>query len=182
MRNVTLEQLFVHPITQKYVGRSGIAHAISVAENAFHIAVEKDVEPDLATKAGLLHDIGHYQWYSKNGEWDFQTYQQNDIHAIKGAARAHKLLVRCGEDLKNAKKIALAILLHTDSYLPDGQLQLSPLQQVVAEADEIDELPGGAHHYNEIEYLDALNRIRLLDQRITDFHNTINIAHTARLG
>ncbi|WP_138419927.1 HD domain-containing protein [Aquibacillus sediminis] len=164
-RKVTLENLFVHPIVQKYVGRSGMAHAIRVAEKAFHIAIKTNVNPDLAAKAGLLHDIGHYEWY-QNGKWDYQQYKQNDIHAIKGSARAHKLLVRCGEDLQPAKEIALAVLLHTDSYLPEGDLQLTPLQNVVAQADHADEEPGGNHHYRRIDEATALSRIQKLDLKI----------------
>lgn len=179
MRQVTLEKLFKHPIVQKYVKRSGMAHAISVAEHAFDIAVKLGVNPDLAAKAGLLHDIGHYKWYHENGEWDYQMYKRNDIHAIKGAARAHKLLVRCGEDLQNAKEIALAVLLHTDSYLPDGQLQLTPLQRVVALADEEDEEPGGKHHYRKIDYTSALQRIILLDQRINRFLVSADLEQTS---
>ena len=137
-RKVTLETLFLHPVVQKYAGRSGMDHAVRVAEKAYELAVQNGVNPDLAAKAGLLHDIGHYEWY-QNGKWDYEMYKENDIHAIKGAARAHKLLVRCGENLQDAKEIALAILLHTDSYLPEGRLKLSPLQKVVVMADEEDE-------------------------------------------
>ncbi|WP_186576804.1 HD domain-containing protein [Aquibacillus kalidii] len=178
MRTVTLETLFIHPIVQKYVGRSGIAHAIEVAEKAFHIAKSTNVSPDLATKAALLHDIGHYKWY-ENGKWNFDLYKENDIHAIKGAARAHKLLVRLGENLQDAKAIALAILLHTDSYLPEGHLKLSPLQQIVAKADEADEEPHGAHHYKEIDAESALNRIRLLDQKIDNLLQSNDLEHTS---
>lgn len=167
-RNVTLETLFRHPIAQKYVGRSGMAHAIAVAEYAFEIACKYDVNPDLAVKAGFLHDIGHYEWY-QNGKWDYQLYKENDIHAIKGAARAHKLLVRCGESLQDAKAIALAVLLHTDSYLPEGELQLTPLQKVVTLADEADEEPGGNHHYNQIEYEEALLRVQTLDRKVDNY-------------
>ncbi|MRH43791.1 HD domain-containing protein [Aquibacillus halophilus] len=165
MRNVTLEKLFTHPIAQKYLGRSGIAHAITVAEKAYIIANSYKVDPDLAAKAGLLHDIGHYKWY-RNGEWDYESYKENDIHAIKGAARAHKLLIRSGENPQSAKTIALAILLHTDSYLPDGELQLNPLQLVVSLADEADEEPSGAHHYRTIDQFSALERIQRLDSLI----------------
>jgi uncharacterized domain HDIG len=165
-RAVTLEQLFIHPITQKYLNRSGMDHAITVAEKAFEIAAARSIDPDLAAKAGLLHDIGHYEWYRKNGEWDFETYRKYDIHPIKGAARAHKLLIRCHEDPFRAKEIALAILFHTDSYLPGGKLDLSPLQQVVALADRADEEPGGRHHYRKISYEEALKRIRILDEKI----------------
>lgn len=168
IRNVTLETLFKHSIVQKYVGRSGMAHAVAVAEKAFEIARESDVNPDLAVKAGFLHDIGHYEWY-QNGQWDYQLYKENDIHAIKGAERAHKLLVRCGENLPDAKAIALAILLHTDSYLPEGHLQLTPLQKVVTLADEADEEPGGNHHYRQISYNDALQRIQNLDVQIDQY-------------
>ncbi len=167
-RKVTLEMLFRHPIVQKYIRRSGMAHAISVSERAFDIAVKTGVNPDLAAKAGFLHDIGHYEWYT-DGKWDYQKYRENDIHAIKGAARAHKLLVRLGEDLHHAKQIAVAILLHTDSYLPEGQLKLTPLQKVVARADTEDEEPGGAHHYRKIDPAEALSRIQTLDRKIDRF-------------
>lgn len=165
MRKVTLETVFTHPITQKYLQRSGIAHAVAVAEYAYIFAKRFDVDANLATKAALLHDVGHYTWY-RDGKWDFDLYKENDIHAIKGAARAHKLLIRIGEDRHAAKEIAVAILLHTDSYLPSGQLELKPLQKIVAMADEADEEQGGNHHYKRISKEDALERIRALDKMI----------------
>lgn len=165
MRKVTLEQVFTHPITQKYLKRSGIAHAVAVAEYAYIFAKRFDINLDYATKAALLHDVGHYTWY-RGGEWDYDLYKENDIHAIKGASRAHKLLIRIGEDRHAAKQIAVAILLHTDSYLPKGKLELEPLQQVVTLADEADEEAGGNHHYKEIEGYVALERIRALDVQI----------------
>ncbi|MFB5661400.1 HD domain-containing protein [Alteribacillus sp. HJP-4] len=165
MRHVTLEQIYDHPITQKYVKRSGLAHAISASWHAFRLAQQYDVNPDLAAKAAFLHDMGHYEWYS-NGEWDFDLYKENDIHAIKGAERAHKLLIRLGEDRRSAKEIALAILLHTDSYLPVGELNRSTLQYVVAKADELDEEPDGNHHYRTISDSKARKKIRDLDEKI----------------
>ncbi|KZZ83407.1 MULTISPECIES: HD domain-containing protein [Bacillaceae] len=165
MRNVTLIQIFDHPIAQKYLQRSGIAHAVSVAFHAYRLSVKEGVDPDLAVKAALLHDIGHYEWYT-DGEWDFEQYKKNDIHAIKGAERAHKLLVRLGEDRQAAKEIALAILLHTDSYLPDGSLSQNPLQKVVKLADEMDEEPDGKHHYRRISEQTARKKIQELDQLI----------------
>lgn len=165
MRSVTLEQVFTHPITQKYLNRSGIAHAIAVAEYAYNFAKQYNVNPDHATKAALLHDVGHYTWY-RDGEWDYDLYKENDIHAIKGASRAHKLLIRIGENRHAAKQIAVAILLHTDSYLPEGQLVLNPLQKVVHLADEADEERGGNHHYKTIDNDIALQRIRALDKQI----------------
>lgn len=170
MRRITLEEVFLHPITQKYLERSGIAHAVAVTEYAYIFAKRFEVDADYATKAALLHDIGHYTWY-RDGEWDYDLYKENDIHAIKGASRAHKLLIRLGEDRHAAKKIAIAILLHTDSYLPNGQLELEPLQRVVAMADEADEEGGGNHHYKEIDFENALMRIRALDVQINkDLH------------
>lgn len=165
MERVTLEQIFTHPITQKYVKRSGVAHAVAVAEYAFMFAQKHDVNPDLATKAALLHDVGHYTWY-RDGEWDYDLYRENDIHAIKGASRAHKLLIRIGEERHAAKEIAVAILLHTDSYLPEGHLELKPLQYVVALADEADEEFGGKHHYRKIDDAEAIGRLRALDSKI----------------
>src|SRR3954470_11283276 len=90
MRDVTLLNIFEHRITQKYLNRSGLAHAIAVAYHAYHLAKKHQLDVDIAAKAGLLHDMGHYTWY-KNGKWDYDLYKKNDIHAIKGAERAHKL-------------------------------------------------------------------------------------------
>ncbi|MDT8862726.1 HD domain-containing protein [Alkalihalobacillus sp. MEB130] len=165
MRHVTLVQLFDHPITQKYVKRSGMAHAVACAYHAYRLAIKHDVDPDRATKAAFLHDIGHYTWY-RNGQWDYNLYKENDIHAIKGSERAHKLLIRLGEHPRTAKEIALAILLHTDSYLPNGYLELNPLQHVVALADEADEEPGGEHHYRTISDRRARRMLHLLDKKI----------------
>lgn len=180
MRHVTMEEIFLHPITQKYLERSGIAHAIAVAEYAFLLADENNVNHDHAAKAALLHDIGHYTWY-RGGEWDYDLYKENDIHAIKGASRAHKLLIRIGEDRHVAKEIAVAILLHTDSYLPEGYLQLQPLQQVVTLADERDEETGGNHHYKTIEPHVALERIRALDTKINQKLKTQS-SHRKEMG
>ncbi|PXW90894.1 uncharacterized protein DES38_10725 [Streptohalobacillus salinus] len=168
MRNVKLEDLYHHHIVQKYVNRSGMAHAIDVAESALEIAEDYQVDPDLATKAGFLHDIGHYEWY-RDGKWDYQLYKDNDIHAIKGAERAHKLLIRLGEDPKKAKAIALAVLLHTDSYLPEGELRLTPLQECIHQADTKVEEVGGHHHYRKISHEEALMRIQALDRQIEYF-------------
>ncbi|MFD2042998.1 HD domain-containing protein [Ornithinibacillus salinisoli] len=165
MRKVTLLDIYEHPITQKYVRRSGMAHAISVANHAFHLAQEYNVNPDTAAKAGFLHDIGHYEWYS-DGEWDYKDYREFDIHPIKGAERAHKLLVRLGENKRIAKEISHAVLFHTDSALPEGEFQLSPLQLVVHLADEKDKQPGDSHHYRYIDRQKELTRIKQLDKKI----------------
>jgi uncharacterized protein len=165
MRDVRLINIFEHHIAQKYLNRSGIAHAIAVAYHAFHLAKEHQLDIDIAAKAGLLHDMGHYTWY-KNGKWDYDLYKQNDIHPIKGAERAHKLLIRLGENPVKAKSIALAILFHTDSFLPSNDIVRTPLQQIVKWADEKDEEEGGMHHYRTIDYDRAKQSIIRLDDWI----------------
>ena len=65
---------------------------------------EHNVDPDIAAKAGFLHDMGHFTWYRSDGNWDYELYRQNDIHSIKGAERAHKLLIRLGENPVKAKE------------------------------------------------------------------------------
>ncbi|WP_078579774.1 HD domain-containing protein [Salipaludibacillus agaradhaerens] len=171
MKRVTLKEIYLHPIAQKYVKRAGLAHAISTANHAFNFALKHNVNPDLAVKAAFLHDIGHYTWY-RNGQWDYTLYKENDIHAIKGAERAHKLLIRLDENPVSAKEIALAILLHTDSYLPDVGIRREPLQEVVALADEADEEPGGSHHYRTISKEEAEHAINELDKAINNYLKT----------
>lgn len=176
MRYVTLTDIYHHSITQKYVRRSGMAHAISVAHHAFDLAVKQEVNPDWAAKAGFLHDIGHYEWYS-DGEWDYNLYREYDIHPIKGAERAHKLLVRLGEDKYAAKEIAHAILFHTDSALPQGEFQFSPLQKIVHLADEMDKQPGNLHHYRNIDKREELALIQQLDQKVEHYFSSIRTKH-----
>jgi uncharacterized protein len=165
MRDVTLVNIFQHHIAQKFLTRSGLAHAIAVAYHAFHLAKEHHLDVDIAAKAGFLHDMGHYTWY-RNGKWDYELYKQNDIHPIKGAERAHKLLIRLGENPIKAKTISLAILFHTDSFLPSNDIVRTPLQKIVKWADEKDEEPGGNHHYRTIEHERALDSLTRLDALI----------------
>lgn len=178
MRDVTLVDIFKHHITRKYLRRSGVHHAVTAAFYAFELAVERGVQVDYAAKAALLHDIGHYEWYNNEGEWDYDDYRQNDIHAIKGAERAHKLLIRLGENRVAAKHISVSILLHTDSYLPfslDGKQ--TALQEVVTLADNKDEQPKGLHHYKQMEISEAIRQLHQLDQKIDAYlidHNTDN--------
>ncbi len=169
LRLVTLTDIYNHPITQKFVRRSGMAHAISVAYHAFHLAREYNVNPDLAAKAGFLHDIGHFEWYS-NGQWDYQLYRDNDIHPIKGAERAHKLLIRLGEDKQAAKEIAHAILFHTESALPKGEFELTSLQKIINLADEKDKQPGDLHHYRNINKQKEILLIKQLDEKIEQYY------------
>ncbi|MBM7691229.1 uncharacterized protein JOC77_000634 [Peribacillus deserti] len=162
MRDVSLLDIFKHHIAEKYLNRSGLAHAIAVAHHAFKLAKEQNQDVDIAAKAGLLHDIGHFTWY-RNGKWDYDLYKKNDIHPIKGAERAHKLLIRLGENPIRAKTIALAILFHTDSFLPSNDIIRTHLQQIVKWADEKDEEEGGLHHYRKIEIERARESIIRLD-------------------
>lgn len=167
MRKVSLVEIFKHHVTRKYLRRSGVHHAVTAAYYAFDLALERDIDVDCATKAALLHDVGHYEWYDNKGEWDYDEYRQNDIHAIKGAERAHKLLIRLGEDRVKAKEISVAILLHTDSYLPfslDGKQ--TPLQEVITLADNKDEQPKGMHHYKQMEIEEAIRRLTKLDHKV----------------
>ncbi|CAM3718318.1 HD domain-containing protein [Mesobacillus zeae] len=165
MRDVTLLDIFEHPITQKYVKRSGFAHAIAVAYHAFNLAKDGNEDVDSAAKAGFLHDIGHFTWY-RNGKWDYELYRKNDIHPIKGAERAHKLLIRLGENPVKAKTISLAILFHTDSFLPTNDIERTKLQKVVKLADEKDEEQGGLHHYRKIDRERARESLIRLDALI----------------
>ncbi|WP_079480492.1 HD domain-containing protein [Halobacillus salinus] len=176
MRKVTLVDVFKHRITQKYLQRSGIHHAVTVAGYALEMAVEAGVDPDLATKSALLHDMGHYEWY-RDGKWDYEEYRKHDIHAIKGAERAHKLLIRLGEDRTVAKEVSLAVLLHTDSYLPfELNGKRTSLQEVVRLADEKDEQPGGLHHYKQMDKSEAIRILHQLDLEVdqADYENDVS--------
>ncbi len=165
--HVTLETLITDSVAKKHLPKAGYAHAVATAEIAFELASNREVCADLAAKAGLLHDIGHTDWENQ-GEWDEESYQEFDIHTIKGAERAHELLILKEEPLGKARDIALAILFHSDSSQVSANVQLTPLQKVVWDADNQDKQEGnkGAHHEVKIPLTEVLQRIRRLDMLV----------------
>lgn len=76
------------------------------------------------------------------------------------------MLIRLGEHPKLAKEISIAILLHTDSFLVQQEIERTSLQNIIKWADEADEEPGGAHHYRTISYEKALKAIQQLDRLV----------------
>lgn len=165
MRLVTLEELLTDSVCRKHLPRAGVDHSIRVAEIAVDLSLELGVDPDKAAKAGLLHDIGHGD-FRVNGVWDYDLYAQGDIHPIKGAERAHELLVLKGEDPAVAREISLAILCHSGSTAIRPVGEPTPLQALVSLADDGDEEEHGTHHLRQIDWPRAIERIRRLDRRI----------------
>ncbi|ADL13109.1 HD domain-containing protein [Acetohalobium arabaticum] len=163
--HVTLETLITDSVAKKHLPQGGLRHAVITAENAFELANERQLCVDIATKAGLLHDIGHTTW-EHQGEWDYESYNYYDIHTIKGAERAHELLIFKGEDLSKARTVALAILFHSDSSPISENVELTPLQQLVFDADDMDELKDKERHNLEIDFAEALERVRRLDMLV----------------
>ena len=122
---------------------------------------------DSAAKAGFLHDIGHHTWYEMENGIMICIDKMISMQ-LKGAERAHKLLIRLGENPIKAKEISLAILFHTDSYFPGGEIVRTPLQAIIKQADEKDEEPGGTHHYRKIEQNRAYRLLERLDHKIDE--------------
>jgi len=162
---VSLEDLLTDSVCRKHLPRAGVDHSIRVAEIAVDLAEEIGVDPELAGKAGLLHDIGHGN-FSVDGVWNYDLYSMGDIHPIKGAERAHELLVLKGEDPQVAREIAFAILFHSGSTAIRSVSERTPLQALVALADDGDEDEHGCHHRRLIDWPAAIERVRKLDQRI----------------
>ncbi|KXS40863.1 MULTISPECIES: HD domain-containing protein [unclassified Candidatus Frackibacter] len=163
--HVTLETLITDSVARKHLPKAGLRHAVVTAEYAFELAHERGLCLDVATKAGLLHDIGHTNWESQ-GEWDYESYNYYDIHTIKGAERAHELLIFKEEDLGKARDIALAILFHSASSPISKNIALTPMQQLVFDADDMDEAKDEVRHNLEIDFDEALERVRRLDMLI----------------
>lgn len=165
MQRLTLEELLTDSVCRKHLPRAGVDHSIRVAEIAVDLAEQMGVNPDMAAKAGLLHDIGHGD-FRVNGVWNYDLYAQGDIHPIKGAERAHELLVLKGEDPAVAREITLAILFHSGSTAIQPVGERTALQALVTLADDGDEEVHGTHHLRLIDWAAAMERIRALDQRI----------------
>jgi uncharacterized protein len=163
--HVTLETLIKDSVARKHLPRAGLRHAVVTTENAFELAKKRGLCVDVATKAGLLHDIGHTDW-ERQGEWDYESYNYYDIHTIKGAERAHELLIFKGEDLGKAREITLAIIFHSASSPISENVTLTPMQKLVFEADDMDKLKDKERHNIEIKFAEALERVCRLDKLV----------------
>ncbi|SJZ65029.1 HD domain-containing protein [Selenihalanaerobacter shriftii] len=160
--HVTLETLITDSVARKHLPKGGLRHAVITAEHAFQLGEERNLCVDVATKAGLLHDIGHTSWENQ-GEWDYESYNYFDIHTIKGAERAHELLIFKGEDLGKSRDISLAILFHSASSPISENVTLTPMQKLVFDADDMDHEKDEERHNLEIDFTEALERVRRLD-------------------
>lgn len=70
------------------------------------------------------------------------------------------------EDLGKARDIALAILFHSASSPISKNIALTPMQQLVFDADDMDEAKDEVRHNLEIDFDEALERVRRLDMLI----------------
>ena len=100
---------------------SAVAHLYGVSLAATMIAKKRGLDPELASMAGMLHDLHAY----KTGSYD--------DHAHKGAELARKILGKLElTDETETDIICSAIYHHDDTYNTD-----SPMDEVLKDADVI---------------------------------------------
>ena len=100
---------------------SAVAHLYGVSLAATMIAKKRGLDPELASMAGMLHDLHAY----KTGSYD--------DHAHKGAELARKILGKLElTDESETNIICSAIYHHDDKYNID-----SPMDEVLKDADVI---------------------------------------------
>ena len=100
---------------------SAVAHLYGVSLAATMIARERGLDPELASMAGMLHDLHAY----KTGSYD--------DHAHKGAELARKILGKLElTDEAETDIICSAIYHHDDKLSTD-----SPMDEVLKDADVI---------------------------------------------
>ena len=100
---------------------SAVAHLYGVSLAATMIAKKRGLDPELASMAGMLHDLHAY----KTGSYD--------DHAHKGAELARKILGKLElTDEAETDIICSAISHHDDKYNTD-----SPMDEVLKDADVI---------------------------------------------
>jgi putative nucleotidyltransferase with HDIG domain len=100
---------------------SAVAHLYGVSLAATMIAKKRGLDPELASMAGMLHDLHAY----KTGSYD--------DHAHKGAELARKILGKLElTDEAETDIICSAIYHHDDKYNTD-----SPMDEVLKDADVI---------------------------------------------
>ena len=100
---------------------SAVAHLYGVSLAATMIAKKRGLDPEIASMAGMLHDLYAY----KTGSYD--------DHAHKGAELAGKILDNLAlTDKKETDLICSAIYHHDDKLSIDG-----PMDEVLKDADVI---------------------------------------------
>ena len=100
---------------------SAIAHLYGVSLAATMIAKKRGLDPELASMAGMLHDLHAY----KTGSYD--------DHAHKGAELARKILGKLElTDETETDMICSAIYHHDDKLVTDA-----PMDEVLKDADVI---------------------------------------------
>ena len=100
---------------------SAVAHLYGVSLAATMIAKKRGLDPEIASMAGMLHDLHAY----KTGSYD--------DHAHKGAELARKILGKL--DITNeveTEMVCSAIYHHDDKLVTD-----SPMDEVLKDADVI---------------------------------------------
>ena len=104
-------------------------HSIRVAHIAAQIARAEGMDEELATIAGLLHDVGYGQ--------DFpEDYDRND-HGRDGAKVARPFLQSLGLSEQAVNDICYAIAIHVDDKA-DFQWERTAFSETVGDADNID--------------------------------------------
>ena len=100
---------------------SAVAHLYGVSLAATMIAKKRGLDPEIASMAGMLHDLYAY----KSGSYD--------DHAHKGAELARKILGKLeSTDEAETEMICSAIYHHDDKLVTD-----SPMDEVLKDADVI---------------------------------------------
>lgn len=100
---------------------SAVAHLYGVSLAATMIAKKRGLDPEIASMAGMLHDLYAY----KSGSYD--------DHAHKGAELARKILGKLElTDETETEMICSAIYHHDDKLVEDG-----PMDEILKDADVI---------------------------------------------
>ena len=123
MDRITCVQLYVNrlldTITDSEEHRTAAVHLYGVAGNAALLAIERGLDPELATVAGLLHDISTYATgESKN-------------HAGRSAAMARTCMKGSGQFTQEEMDAVCSAIAHHS----DKDKEQAPLDEVLKDAD-----------------------------------------------
>ena len=99
--------------------RCGFVHLYGVAQAAALLAMQRGLDPELATVAGMLHDIDTYR-----------TVAGPD-HAVRSADEARRILLEAGSfAAEEMEAICAAVRRHSDKGAVHG-----PLDELLKDAD-----------------------------------------------
>lgn len=142
-------------------GTYRLEHSVRVANTAAELARGEGLDEELATVAGLLHDVAYGENVPKGYDWK--------NHGRDGARIARPFLEGLGFSPREVNDVCYAIAIHVDDKA-DFEWERTAFSETVGDADNIDRFDTyriyDTLRFMEFEHLPLEERLKWLTERM----------------